>query len=158
MNTTNEENFKKTTCLKGGGVVVKITKGDVYKEKITVLFTAPPARVGRKKGIGFGSGHYSSLCKFTINNKQFVAIRSDVGNTIFCEIVERPKENKYQGCYYISDKHHCRTYITNSKIGSCDENFDEIYEDIIFELKHNGQKGIVEYILPYITKKQNDTL
>ncbi|MGN0442888.1 MAG: hypothetical protein ACI4FO_09320 [Acutalibacteraceae bacterium] len=152
MNTTKEEIFKKTTCF-NGDIVVKITKGDVYKEKITVLFTAPPARLGRKKGIGFASGHYSSLCKFTINGKPFVAIRSDVGNVIFSEIVERPKENNYQGCYYISDKHHCRTYITNSKIGSCNEKFDEIYEEIIFELKHNGQKGVVEHILPYITMK-----
>ena len=153
MNTTMERISKKTTCF-NGDIVVKITKGDVYKEKITVLFTAPPAaRLGRKKGIGFASGHYSSLCKFTFNDKPFVAIRSDVGNTIFCEIVERPKENNYQGCYYISDKHHCRTYITNSKIGSCNENFDEIYEEIIFELKHNGQKGVIEHILPYITNK-----
>lgn len=135
MNTTKEEIIKKTSYFKVD-IVLKVTKGDVYKEKITVLFTAPPARVGRKKGIGFVSGHYSSLCKFTINGKPFVAIRSDVGNVIFCEIVKRPKENNYQGCYYISDKHHCRTYITNSKIGSCNENFDEIYEEIIFNLKY----------------------
>lgn len=133
MNTNMEMISKKTTCF----IVVKITKGDVYKEKITVLFTAPTAaRLGRKKGIGFASGHYSSLCKFTINDQQFVAIRSDVGNVIFCEIVEKPKDNNYQGCYYISDKHHCRTYITNSKIGFCNENFDEIYEEIIFNFKY----------------------